>query len=335
MKINNLEITQFAPVIIPTLCRYNHFVQLIKSLSKCRYAEQTEIYIGLDYPVKREHELGHKLISEYLDGINKLNFKNVHIIKRDHNYGLGKNGNAQLLLNDVLKSFDRFIITEDDNIFAPGFLEFINYNLEYYKIDKDVLAVCGYQYPMKLHISEPHILRLEHFSAWGYGTWKDRYKQTISIREAHLADIVNDKPFIKYTLRRRPNIFTDMLGMVNGAPILGDSLYTAIQLQSGLRSIFPSRSLVRNCGWDGSGTHGGKVPLYAKQDIDKTTTIEEYKIATKSINDIANLAIYHFFRSYIPIIQHLLTGTTIGIYFITGKYCNFNYFRRLWKKLFR
>ena len=45
----------FAPVIIPTLCRFEHFNRCIESLSKCTWAEYTEVYIGLDYPAKESH----------------------------------------------------------------------------------------------------------------------------------------------------------------------------------------------------------------------------------------------------------------------------------------
>lgn len=46
----NIIVDNFAPVIIPTLCRYEHFKECLESLSRCTWAEKTEVYIGLDYP---------------------------------------------------------------------------------------------------------------------------------------------------------------------------------------------------------------------------------------------------------------------------------------------
>ena len=75
----------FAPVIIPTLCRYDHFKQCIESLSKCTLANKTEIYVGLDYPVKEEHWDGYKKIKSYLDSVGNMGFKKLIVIEREHN----------------------------------------------------------------------------------------------------------------------------------------------------------------------------------------------------------------------------------------------------------
>ena len=46
----NIIVNNLAPVIIPTLCRYDHFKRLMESLNKCTWADKTDVYIGLDYP---------------------------------------------------------------------------------------------------------------------------------------------------------------------------------------------------------------------------------------------------------------------------------------------
>ena len=42
------------PIIIPTLCRYEHFARCIESLKENKYAQYTDIYIGIDYPITEE-----------------------------------------------------------------------------------------------------------------------------------------------------------------------------------------------------------------------------------------------------------------------------------------
>ena len=54
----NIIVNNLAPVIIPTLCRYDHFKRLMESLNKCTWADKTDVYIGLDYPAKEEHRDG-------------------------------------------------------------------------------------------------------------------------------------------------------------------------------------------------------------------------------------------------------------------------------------
>lgn len=337
MKINNLEISSFAPVVIPTLCRYKHLIALLESLAQCRFASETEVFVAVDFPAKAVHEPGYRRICDYLDKVGNLTFKKLHVIRRERNYGFGKHGNARLLINEILHKFDRYIYTEDDNCFAPGFLEFINYNLERYKDDKSILAICGYQYPVDFHFDNPQILKLEQFSAWGYGIWKDRYEIINSNRDnkASLLEILNNQQYRKYTLAHRPNLFTELLGMSNGAPILSDSFNSSLQIAKGLKSIFPSKSLVRNCGWDGSGTHGGVLAHYQFQEIDSESAVEDYIDATLEESVKIDSAIYNYHQKNIAAIQHILTWLTIKIYHVTGKYYNFNHFRKLWKKLRR
>ena len=50
------------PVMIVTLCRYEHLVRCIDSLRRNKLAVETELYIGLDYPLKQEHWEGYNKI---------------------------------------------------------------------------------------------------------------------------------------------------------------------------------------------------------------------------------------------------------------------------------
>ena len=44
------EIKEFAPVLIPTLNRYEHFKRCLESLERCTWAEKTDVYVALDFP---------------------------------------------------------------------------------------------------------------------------------------------------------------------------------------------------------------------------------------------------------------------------------------------
>ena len=66
-----MELNNYAPVIIPTLNRYDHFVRCIQSLAKCTDASETDLIIGLDFPPSDKYVDGYKRIKEYCDKINK------------------------------------------------------------------------------------------------------------------------------------------------------------------------------------------------------------------------------------------------------------------------
>ena len=333
--LGDIKIKEFAPVVIPTLCRYEHLMSLLESLSKCRLADKTEVYIAVDYPARDSHKDGYNRICEYLDNVGDLGFKKINIIKRETNHGFGKNGNARNLINYVLKRHNRFIFTEDDNIFAPGYLEFMNYNLQKFERDKTILAVSGYMYPIETGFTTFKILKLEQFSAWGYGTWKDRrdYLSNIQYDNSKKEIILNDPFTINRCKAVRLNLYTDLIGMTKGEPLLGDSLYSILQIHKRWRTIFPSKSLVRNCGWDGSGTHGGVLDIYLTQPLETSATISDYTFADDNENVTIDNRVYDYHRNNIATIQKCLTLITYYLYKYTGKHFQFKRLRNLWKAI--
>ena len=58
----------YAPILIPTLCRDEHFIRCIESLKKNSWAEYTDVYVALDFPAKESHWDGYKKICTYLEG---------------------------------------------------------------------------------------------------------------------------------------------------------------------------------------------------------------------------------------------------------------------------
>ena len=97
---------KYAPVIIPTLCRYEHFVRCIESLRGNTWAKYTDVYIGLDYPAKEAHWNGYLKIKEYLQG-EFPEFHSFNVIEHTKNVGAGENSKS--LLDKCAEEHDRFI----------------------------------------------------------------------------------------------------------------------------------------------------------------------------------------------------------------------------------
>ena len=113
----------YAPIIIPTLCRYDHLVRLMESLKKNTWAKYIDIYIGIDYPPSEQYVDGYQRICNYLES-DFPEFACVKIIKRSNN--LGSFYNCESIINEVLNKYDRFIRTDDDAEFSPNFSEYID-----------------------------------------------------------------------------------------------------------------------------------------------------------------------------------------------------------------
>lgn len=250
--------TIFSPVIIPTLCRYEHFRNCIESLAKCTWAEKTDVYVGLDYPAKESHWEGYIKIKEYLSEIQRISpFKSLTIIKRDHNFGIGPNGNSSNLREYVLSKHDSFIFSEDDNIFSPAFLDYMNKGLEKIKDDPTVFAICGYRHFYDLKFENNTFYRQNvDFSAWGYGIWGYQWKQSHEILKLSylLRNLFNPNSLIRLYrngLNRLSKFFS--LIMHNKGLSLTDNILSVYICLKNIDVIMPTISLVRNMGWDGSG----------------------------------------------------------------------------------
>lgn len=259
----------FAPVMIITLNRHAHLIRCIESLSACTHAGNTDLYIALDYPAEASHWKGYKIIEEYLPHIK--GFKSVNIIKRNINFGPQKN--AVNLREEVLKKYDRMIFSEDDNEFAPNFLDYINKGLDKFENDPNVVAICGYNYPIVIPPKYTHNhYYCKAFSAWGYGRWRDKpmnYICTPNEMKVLLKDISYIKESLKYF--QLTNIYT--LLTENKKTKYGDGAITISLLKNNQYCIFPTISKVRNHGRDGSGVHKS----ITKKDIYKNQIIDEDK----------------------------------------------------------
>ena len=328
--------TKFAPIIIPTLNRHEHFKRCLESLERCKYAENTDVYIGLDYPPSDKYVEGWKKINEYLlkkEGDNRFN--TLNIIRWNDNKGVsGPSNNAALLLQMVKKDYDRYIISEDDNEFSYRFLEFMNHGLTKYKDDDRVFGVCGYIYPISFHKSSDfNSILLRKMSAWGWGTWFNREmseKEMFSLIDEMIAD---DK-FKKMMFKSKINGYIGIVGMKKNNCILGDCFYTSYLYYTNKYCLFPKVTLVRNIGWDGSGLHGGKVSGFSDRVI-------EGKIESEFILDVANEKesikydhlVEKYFMDYKSTIHTVLDYTTFFFYDYFGCFLEFNFCRKLYRKI--
>ncbi len=268
MESFKVEISQFAPVLIPTLNRYEHFKRCVESLSKCTHAVKTDLYIALDYPAKKEHWDGYEKIKVYLESIK--GFKRIEIIKRDKNFGAFNNMIHSM--NYVFSKHDRIIYSEDDNEFSPNFLDYINKGLDKFEEDPNVVAICGYLYPVKMRKQiEYNYIYAKAFSAWGFGIWRKKSLHLNSFTSDELIEILRNKELrkrIRHYDERKLYLIQDYVN--NNVNAYGDRSVVIDILISNKYCIFPTISKVRNHGHDGTGAHCGRDErdIYSNQKID-------------------------------------------------------------------
>lgn len=271
---------KYAPVIIPTLCRYEHFKRCIDSLSRCTGSEFTDVYIGLDYPAKEEHWTGYRKICEYLKNVS--GFNNLIVLLRDHNYGVSRN--IDDLKERVKRVSDRFIFSEDDNEFAPNFLEYMNEGLTRFKDNPNVLRICGCLMPWSADFNKTmgdwgyNAFPAIDYNAFGIGVWFEKSPTIPYTKDS----VLNSWKLTFKALRSgcwgAINILYDLMEKESQLPDVCLRLYCTFNKKY---CIFPVISKSKNWGHDGSGVNSNDQPcLMEKQMLDtsKDFNFDDFEI---------------------------------------------------------
>lgn len=255
-----------APVLIPTLCRYEHFKRCVESLKVNSYAPYTNVFIGVDYPSSAKHVDGWKKIINYLETSDFSMFASVTIIK--HDYNLGPSANSKYLRERIFAlGYDRWIYMEDDIYCAPNFLEYINKCLEYYEKDIDVVGVTGFSYPIIWKVSEGATCFKQQFNAsmWGSGFWKskmqiiDNFLRNRGVRKS-IYKLLDNKRYLEMIDTAKIEYAREVFSLIDFYSInwarvpsdIGIRMYLAIENKF---FISPVISKTRNYGFDGSGVN--------------------------------------------------------------------------------
>ena len=276
-------ISKYAPVLIGTLNRYAHFRRCLESLEKCTGAEFTDVFVALDYPPSIKYEEGWRLIDAYLKEKEKNHsFRALNVIRREYNYGVfHENGNFEVLVKDVIKVYDRYILTEDDNEFSPCFLQYMNKALEKFYGDDRIFLVCGYNYQMEF----PEMYRNNFYITkwgcpWGTGQWvhKDNEMNRYINNEVLLKTLKDDDSFLLLK-KRNPHVVLSIVSMLKKGALWGDAIKGLYCTLHDKYCVMPCKSLVRNWGNDGTGEHSKKINkkkelFYSQQDISDSLDFE-------------------------------------------------------------
>lgn len=255
---------KYAPVVIPTLNRYEKMRECLESLARCKWAEYTDVYVGLDYPPSEEYADGYAENKAYLESFVSP-FRSFHLFVRESNFGAGRNP-RQIIDELIWPNYDRLIYSEDDNVFAETFLQYMNLGLEKLENDHRILQIGGFAIPADWvdDGSEDIVLMNSNINAWGFGIWRDRWKalQAEAGRPNYYHEILSSKERKQRILSGSNNDCGAMAWYVMmGCYTVNDTFKSIYARDKGMYGVYPKKSKVRNTGTDGSGMSSGKMDL--------------------------------------------------------------------------
>lgn len=238
-----------APVALFVYSRPDHTRRTVEALQKNHGSANTDLIIFSDGARTLDKKNAVQKVREYIHTIS--GFRSVTIYCHETNLGLAKSIIEGV--SKVLQSYDRIVVVEDDLETSPYFLGFMNAALNRYADNERVISVHGYVLPTEDTLPETFFLR--GADCWGWGTWRDKWSN-FNPNGQFLLDELKRQGLVRSFDFNGAYKYAAMLeGQIKG---LNDSWavrwYASAYLANKL-TLYPGRSLVRNIGIDGSGTH--------------------------------------------------------------------------------
>lgn len=274
-------------MILTVYNRFTHFQNCVTSLQENEGAEKTTLYISSDGPRSIEDRASIERVRDFIRDIS--GFKEV-IVAAPLTNTKGKIKDE--VIRRVRGRHSAYIFAEDDLQFASNFLKFVNRGLQEFASNPRILAVCGYLYP-NFPISTGTQLYLKCFTAWGYGTWSDR--GDFSSRQREIASqIFADRSHFQTASRLLPHTIR-LSREIMKEKLLADDVTACNRLVlEDQYCVFPSATLVRNTGFDGSGEHCALDLTYLLQELSPSCpTIDPEK--TIEFDEKGQEFLFHFF----------------------------------------
>ncbi|MFA4901973.1 MAG: glycosyltransferase [Desulfobaccales bacterium] len=296
----------FAPITLFVYNRPWHTYKTVEALKRNVHADQSELFVFSDGSKNDAAAIKVLKVRNYLKRIT--GFKKVTIIERNSNFGLAKSIISGV--TEVVDSYGKIIVLEDDLITSPYFLKFMNDGLELYQDSDKVISLGGYMHPLD---NLPEIFFLPGTYWWGWGTWKrgwnlfepDGSKLLQELKERNLEQ--------KFNMNMAGGCLGMLESQVAGRNDSWDIRWQAAAFVNNKVSLFPGTSLVYNIGTDGTGIHSGKssqfytklskLPISVKDIpvIENSYILNEiinYLLAKSSIKDKIFRSIVKYYRKY-------------------------------------
>jgi hypothetical protein len=241
-----------APILLFVYKRLDTLKQAVSALQKNYMASASDLFIFSDAAKKKADMQLVNEVREYLRTIE--GFKSIKIIARENNLGLAKSiisGTSQ-----VLSTYDRVIILEDDLITTPNFLSFMNTALDKYEREKRVFSISGYSFKLKPANSnyEDDAYFLNRGWSWGWATWKDRWDDIdweVKTYSAFAKDRKQRSAFAAGGSDLNKMLREQIDGKIDSWAIR----WFYHQFLTGGLTLYPVYSKVNNAGFDEFATH--------------------------------------------------------------------------------
>lgn len=237
------------PVTIFGFNRPNHLRSCLESLVANKNSKSHKYFLFVDGP---RTKLEKTIVQQVIEVANQFQQKiDLEIIISKDNKGLSKSIISGI--TTISNLYDSIIVVEDDLELHPEFLNFMSENLHLYRDSESVASIQGFTYPISLGSVECYFLK--GADCWGWGTWRRNWKLLEIDSNKMISQLRSSKLTREFDLDGAFPYSRMLERQARGEVDSWAIRWHASMFLLGKLSLYPSQSLVRNNGFDGSGTH--------------------------------------------------------------------------------
>ncbi|MDQ6795888.1 MAG: glycosyltransferase family 2 protein [Chloroflexota bacterium] len=223
---------------------------MITSLQACDGFAESPVYVFADGP---RYVQDVAATQEARAEARRLLGDDAIYLERDTNLGIEIS-----IINGVTQLCDKHgaaVVVEDDLVFSPHFLKFLNMGLKRYEDQPRVMQVCGYMFDVPQFRGRNMAMLLPMPNSWGWATWKRAWDQFDPLATGWRERLRDDRDRRRFDLDGHFK-YARMLShhMSRSAPAWDIRWYYSVFSRDGL-ALYPPRTLVLHTGFDGTGTH--------------------------------------------------------------------------------
>lgn len=239
----------FAPIILFVYNRPDHTRQTVEALKKNILAKESKLFVFSDGPKDISDASSVEQVREYVRGIT--GFESVTVIAREQNWGLAKSIIEGV--SEIVRTYRRVIVLEDDIVTSRYFLSYMNDALEFYRDEEKVMHISGYMFPVRKAL--PATFFYNATSCWGWATWERAWQYFNPDARELLDQLYEHGQLRRFNVDNSYDFLAQLKANAEGRlNTWAIKWHTSVFLKDGL-CLHPGSSLVQNIGFDASGEH--------------------------------------------------------------------------------
>ncbi len=137
---------KLAPIVLFVYNRPEHTRRTVESLIKNSLADKSSLFVFSDGAKSDKDSKSVEEVRNYIRTIKSFN--KIEITEREKNFGLANSVISGV--TEVIESFGKVIVLEDDMISSPFFLKYMNEVLNIFENEQRIFSVTGYTFPVKI-----------------------------------------------------------------------------------------------------------------------------------------------------------------------------------------